>query len=178
MWGGGGGGWVARGSAFVRVMMDLDASIKRLAVGNGNLLNLIDAFFSFSGNIANYLKLSEIDSMYLPVPVNFIFIGFEGKGNHGNSMRAQNFCLFVCPCVLKYDFCSLFIYLFIFVCLWNYSEFKLGSEELERWFTKIDHIFEHTRVPRIGEALTPFYKISIDKVQRHHLPLISHISYK
>lgn len=101
-------------SAFVRVMMDLDAWIKRLAVGNGNLLNLIDSFFSFSGNIANYLKLSEIDSMYLPVPVNFIFIGFEGKGNHGNSMRAQNFCLFVCPCVLKYDFCSVFIYLFLF----------------------------------------------------------------
>ncbi|XP_058068629.1 uncharacterized protein LOC131217681 isoform X2 [Magnolia sinica] len=76
--------------------------------------------------------------MYLPVPVNFIFIGFEGKGNHA---------------------------------------FKLASEELERWFTKIDHIFEHTRIPHIGEALTQFYKISIDKTQRHHLPLISHINY-
>lgn len=76
--------------------------------------------------------------MYLPVPVNFIFIGFEGKGN---------------------------------------QEFKLHAEELERWFTKIDHIFEHTRVPQIGEVLTPFYKISIDKEQRHHLPIISHINY-
>lgn len=35
------------------------------------------------GNIANVLKLSEVDSIYLPIPVNFIFIGFEGKGNHG-----------------------------------------------------------------------------------------------
>ncbi|CAA2969715.1 uncharacterized protein LOC105161979 isoform X2 [Olea europaea subsp. europaea] len=76
--------------------------------------------------------------MYLPVPVNFIFIGFEGKGN---------------------------------------QEFKLNAEELERWFSKIDHIFEHTRIPQIGEVLTPFYKISIDREQRHHLPLISHISY-
>ncbi|XP_059634542.1 uncharacterized protein LOC132276918 isoform X2 [Cornus florida] len=76
--------------------------------------------------------------MYLPVPVNFIFIGFEGKGN---------------------------------------QEFKLHAEELERWFKKIDHIFEHTRVPRIGEVLTPFYKISIDKEQRHHLPMISHVNY-
>lgn len=94
--------------------------------------------YTKAGNIANYLKLLEVDSMHLPVPVNFIFIGFEGKGNH---------------------------------------EFKLHPEELERWFTKIDHIFGHTRVPHIGEVLTPFYKISIDKVQRHHLPIVSHINY-
>ncbi|VFR00220.1 unnamed protein product [Cuscuta campestris] len=94
--------------------------------------------FTKAGNIANYLKLLEIDSMYLPIPVNFIFIGFEGKGN---------------------------------------LEFKLQPEELERWFTKIDHIFEHTRIPQIGEVLTPFYKINIDREQRHHLPLISHLSY-
>lgn len=67
---------------------------------------------------------------------------------------------------------------FFFFCYGRCSEFKLGSEELERWFTKIDHIFEHTRVPRIREAPNPFFKISIDKVQQHHLPLISHISYK
>ncbi|WMV38572.1 hypothetical protein MTR67_031957 [Solanum verrucosum] len=90
------------------------------------------------GNIANYLKLLEVDSMYLPVPVNFIFIGFEGKGN---------------------------------------QEFKLLPLELERWFTKIDHILEHTRIPQVGEVLTPFYKTSIDREQRHHLPLISHINY-
>ncbi|KAJ9145622.1 hypothetical protein P3X46_027985 [Hevea brasiliensis] len=94
--------------------------------------------YTKSGNIANYLKLQEVDSMYLPVPVNFIFIGFEGKGN---------------------------------------QEFKLHPEELERWFMKIDHIFEHTRVPQIGEVLTPFYKISVDKEQRHNLPIISHINY-
>ncbi|CAH9128493.1 unnamed protein product [Cuscuta epithymum] len=94
--------------------------------------------FLYAGNIANYLKLLEIDSMYLPIPINFIFIGFEGKGN---------------------------------------LEFKLQPEEMERWFTKIDHIFEHTRIPQIGEVLTPFYKISIDREQRHHLPLISHLSY-
>ncbi|CAI9760976.1 unnamed protein product [Fraxinus pennsylvanica] len=94
--------------------------------------------YTKAGNVANYLKLLEVDSMYLPVPVNFIFIGFEGKGN---------------------------------------QEFKLNAEELERWFSKIDHIFEHTRIPQIGEVLTPFYKISIDREQHHHLPLISHISY-
>lgn len=35
------------------------------------------------GNLANYLKLQEVDSMHFPVPVNFIFVGFEGKGNQG-----------------------------------------------------------------------------------------------
>ncbi|KAK3019714.1 hypothetical protein RJ639_003150 [Escallonia herrerae] len=94
--------------------------------------------YTKAGNIANYLKLLEVESMYLPVPVNFIFIGFEGKGN---------------------------------------KEFELHTEELERWFTKIDHIFEHTRIPQIGEVLTPFYKISMDGERRHHLPLISHINY-
>ncbi|XP_077215421.1 uncharacterized protein LOC143849979 isoform X1 [Tasmannia lanceolata] len=109
---------------------DLESSVSSSKMG---VLN-----YTKAGNIASYLKLSEVDSMYLPVPVNFIFIGFEGKGNH---------------------------------------DFKLGFEELERWFTKIDHVFEHTRVPHIGEVLTPFYKISVDKAQRHHLPLISHINY-
>ncbi|THG09472.1 hypothetical protein TEA_003935 [Camellia sinensis var. sinensis] len=93
--------------------------------------------YTKAGNIANYLKLLEVDSLYLPVPVNFIFIGFEGKGN---------------------------------------QEFKLHAEEIERWFTKIDHIFEHTRVPEITEVLTPFYKISVDK-ERHSLPITSHINY-
>lgn len=96
------------------------------------------ANYTISGNIANYLHLMEVDSMYLPVPVNFIFIGFEGKGN---------------------------------------LDFKLQAEELERWFTKIDHIFEHTRVPPIGEVLAPFYRISIDKAQHHHLPTVSHVNY-
>lgn len=101
--------------------------------GKMSILNYTQA-----GTIANYLKLMEVDSMYLPVPVNFIFVGFEGKGN---------------------------------------QEFKLQPEELERWFTKIDHVFEHTRIPQVGEVLTPFYKTSIGREQRHHLPLISHINY-
>ncbi|RWW25471.1 hypothetical protein GW17_00010189 [Ensete ventricosum] len=45
--------------------------------------------FIFSGNIANYLELSEVDSIYLPIPVNFVFIGFEGKGNHGEACLTQ-----------------------------------------------------------------------------------------
>ncbi|XP_078166065.1 uncharacterized protein LOC144560694 isoform X1 [Carex rostrata] len=94
--------------------------------------------YTSSGNLANYMKLSEIDSIYLSVPVNFIFIGFDGKGNHA---------------------------------------FKLGPEELERWFTKIDHVFEHTRIPPVGEILAPFYKIAIDRTQRHHLPLVSHANH-
>ncbi|XP_056174780.1 uncharacterized protein LOC115689447 [Syzygium oleosum] len=94
--------------------------------------------YTRAGNIASYLKLLEVDSIYLPVPVNFIFIGFDGKGN---------------------------------------EEFKLHPEELERWFTKIDHIYEHTRVPQLGEVLAPFYKTTVDKEQRHHLPIISHVNY-
>ncbi|CAI8594595.1 unnamed protein product [Vicia faba] len=98
----------------------------------------VSAFnYTNAGNIASYLKLQEIDSIYLPVPINFIFIGFEGKGN---------------------------------------QEFKLLSEEIERWFTKIDHIFEHTRI-RPEEVLTAFYKTSVDKVQWHPHPVASHINY-
>ncbi|KAK8953778.1 hypothetical protein KSP39_PZI002512 [Platanthera zijinensis] len=93
--------------------------------------------YTKAGNIANFLKMSEVDSMYLPVPINFILIGFEGKGNH---------------------------------------EFKLGPNEMSRWFTHIDHIFEHTRVPPIGEILTPFFKTIVAK-SYHHLPLVSHVAY-
>ncbi|PIA44024.1 hypothetical protein AQUCO_01800229v1 [Aquilegia coerulea] len=114
----------------------LHGGIDDLEVSNHKKVDAIN--YTMAGSIANYMKLLEVDSMYLPVPVNFIFIGFEGKGN---------------------------------------QEFKLGPEELERWFLKIDHIFEHTRVPHVGETLTPFYKVVIDKVHRHHLPIISHINY-
>ncbi|XP_021744392.1 uncharacterized protein LOC110710407 isoform X1 [Chenopodium quinoa] len=93
--------------------------------------------YSKAGNIATYLKLQEIDSMHFPVPVNFIFIGFEGSGNQA---------------------------------------FSLQPEELERWFTKIDHIFEHTRVPQIEEVLNPFYTINVDK-GNHHFPTLSHVNY-
>ncbi|XP_078443287.1 uncharacterized protein LOC144712828 [Wolffia australiana] len=94
--------------------------------------------YTNAGNIAHYLDISEVASVYLPVPTNFIFIGFHGQGNQG---------------------------------------FRLGPEELERWFLKIDHIFEHTRIPPIGEVLNPFYKIQAKKVQHHHLPLVGHINY-
>ncbi|XP_006648628.1 uncharacterized protein LOC102707377 [Oryza brachyantha] len=94
--------------------------------------------FTRAGNIANYMSLTEVDSIYLSIPVNFIFIGFDGKGGH---------------------------------------EFKLGPEELERWFTKMDHIFEQTRLPPVGEVLTPFYKTSVKKLKQYDLPLISHINH-
>lgn len=94
--------------------------------------------YTKAGNIASYLKLMGVDSLHVPVPVNFIFIGFEGKGN---------------------------------------QDFNLHPEELERWFLKMDHIFEHTRVPRIGEVFSPFFKASIDKAQHHHLPTVSHVNY-
>ncbi|KAK7247640.1 hypothetical protein RIF29_42527 [Crotalaria pallida] len=93
--------------------------------------------YTNAGNIANYLKLQEVDSIHLPVPVNFIFIGFEGKGH---------------------------------------QEFKLLPEEIERWFTKIDHIFEHTRI-RHDQVLIPFYKTSEGKIRWHHLPIVSHVNY-
>lgn len=58
------------------------------AVSSINLImistELLQYFLAcFTGNIANYLKLLQVESMYLPVPVNFIFVGFEGKGNQG-----------------------------------------------------------------------------------------------
>ncbi|KAK8630292.1 hypothetical protein V6N13_079090 [Hibiscus sabdariffa] len=94
--------------------------------------------YTRAGNLANYLNLREVDSLYLPVPVNFIFMGFDGKGN---------------------------------------QEFHLKAEELERWFTKIDHIFAHTRAPEIGEIISTFDRVIVNKKQHQHLPIISHINY-
>ncbi|KMZ70457.1 hypothetical protein ZOSMA_19G00390 [Zostera marina] len=94
--------------------------------------------YTMAENIAKYLNLQEIESLYLAVPVNFIFIGFEGKGNHG---------------------------------------FEMSPNELERWFSKIDHTFEHTRVPKIGQVRNLFSKINIDRDENHHLPIVSHINY-
>ncbi|XP_010443525.1 PREDICTED: uncharacterized protein LOC104735173 isoform X1 [Camelina sativa] len=108
---------------------DLESSVHP----NSGVLN-----YTKSGNIASYLDLMEVDSVYLPVPVNFIFIGFEGKGN---------------------------------------QDFKLRPEELERWFNKFDHMFEHTRVPQIKEVLNPLYKTNIEKEVKHHLPIISRVNY-
>ncbi|CAL4969419.1 unnamed protein product [Urochloa decumbens] len=111
---------------------DLEGSALRDSSKKG-MLN-----FTRAGNIASYMSLAEVDSIYLPIPVNFIFIGFDGKGGH---------------------------------------EFKLGPEELERWFTKIDHIFEYTRIPPVGEVLTPFYKTTIKKLRQYELPLVSHVNH-
>lgn len=55
---------------------------------------------------------------------------------------------------------------------------KLGQAELERWFSNLDHLMEHTRVPQLGESLTPFYRLKGDGAQRHHLPLVSNVHYK
>lgn len=111
---------------------DLKGSTSRDS-SNKALLN-----FTRAGNVANYMSLAEVDSIYLSIPVNFIFIGFDGKGGH---------------------------------------EFKLAPEELERWFSKIDHIFEHTRIPPVGEVLTPFYKTSVKKLKQYDLPLVSHVNH-
>lgn len=45
-----------------------------------------NGYYCLIGNIANYLELSEVVSLYIPVPVNFIFLGFDGQGNHGKSL--------------------------------------------------------------------------------------------
>nr|XP_043624624.1 uncharacterized protein LOC122596158 isoform X2 [Erigeron canadensis] len=115
------------------IRSDFD-DMKTAPVKESNVFN-----YTKAGNIANYLQILEVEHMYLPVPVNFIFIGFEGSGNQA---------------------------------------FKLHADELERWFTKIDHIFEHTRIPQTEEVLAPFYKNRIDRSHlQHHLPLVSHINY-
>ncbi|XP_076888687.1 uncharacterized protein LOC143539174 isoform X1 [Bidens hawaiensis] len=115
------------------IRSDFD-DLKTATVEESSVLN-----YTKAGNIANYLQLLEVEHMYLPVPVNFIFIGFEGSGNQA---------------------------------------FKLRTEELERWFTKIDHIFEHTRIPQMEEVLAPFYKNRIDRSHhQHHFPLVSHLNY-
>ncbi|GBG67863.1 hypothetical protein CBR_g983 [Chara braunii] len=36
-----------------------------------------------SKSVAEFLGLEEVDAMYLPVPINFIFVGFSKDGNHG-----------------------------------------------------------------------------------------------
>ncbi|KAL2630290.1 hypothetical protein R1flu_014976 [Riccia fluitans] len=94
--------------------------------------------YTKTGTISHYLKLSTVDAIHLPLPINFIFIGFSGEGNR---------------------------------------EVTLGEDEMERWFANIDHILEHTRVPQLGEALTPFYRVKGTVKDEHHLPLISYTHY-
>lgn len=40
-------------------------------------------YYIQQGNVASYLDLEHVDAIYIPVPLNFIFIGFSGTGNHG-----------------------------------------------------------------------------------------------
>lgn len=54
--------------------------------------------FLYQGNIANYLSLAEVDSIYLLIPVNFIFIRFDGNGRHGKSS------------ISNHKVCSQFVY--------------------------------------------------------------------
>jgi hypothetical protein len=96
------------------------------------------ANYTKAGYLGYYLKLEEIDAVHIPIPINLIFVGFNGEGN---------------------------------------QDIKLGQAELERWFTNIDHLIEHTRVPLLGESLTPFYRAKGDGTQRHHLPLVSNTHY-
>ncbi|CAM6088218.1 unnamed protein product [Calypogeia fissa] len=110
-----------------------DLKVDQRTSGKDGLLN-----FTRAVTLGSYLKLSFIDAIYLPVPINFIFIGFDGEGN---------------------------------------KEFKLGEEELQRWFTNIDHILEHTRVPQLGEELTPFYRAKGSGENKHHLPLVSYTHF-
>ena len=121
--------------------------------------------YTKAGTIASYLELMEVDAVYLPVPVNFIFIGFDGKGNQGE--------YFLCLFILFFEIWSHHL-IFYFVSI----DFKLLPEELERWFSKLDHVFEHTRVPHTKEVPNPFYKTNIEKELRHHLPIISRLNYK
>ncbi|KAI7744575.1 hypothetical protein M8C21_015988, partial [Ambrosia artemisiifolia] len=114
------------------IRSDFD-DLKTTTVEKSSILN-----YTKAGNVANYLQILEVEHMYLPVPVNFIFIGFEGSGNQA---------------------------------------FKLNAEEIERWFTKIDHIFEHTRIPQTEEVLASFYRNRIHRNHQHHLPLVSHLNY-
>ncbi|KAI3715236.1 hypothetical protein L6452_22209 [Arctium lappa] len=114
------------------IRSDFD-DLKTAPVEKSSVLN-----YTKAGNIANYLQILEVEHMYLPIPVNFIFIGFEGSGN---------------------------------------QVFKLHADELERWFTKIDHIFEHTRIPQTGDVLASFYKNGADRNHHHHLPVVSHLNY-
>ena len=75
-------------------------------------------------------------------------------------------------------FIELTLNLFVLILLgFFFKEFKLQAEELKRWFTNIDHIFEHTRISKIGETLDPFYKMNVDK-RSHYFPAVSHVNFK
>ncbi|XP_047090256.1 uncharacterized protein LOC124702177 [Lolium rigidum] len=126
-----------RSKFWTESVMRTDFDDLETAASRDSSINLL-LNFTRAGTLANYMNLPEVDSIYLPIPVNFIFMGFDGKGGH---------------------------------------EFKLGPEEMERWFTKIDHIFEHTRIPPVGEVLTPFYKTSVNKLKQYDLPLVSHVNH-
>ena len=98
------------------------------------ILNTI--FDCVAGNLASYLDLQPIDAVYVPVPINFIFIGFSGSGNHGKLILCwglQNY-------LIQFSLWKLTVYL-------SFLGIKLSESDLKKWFEHMDHIFEHTRVP-------------------------------
>jgi hypothetical protein len=73
------------------------------------------------------------------------------------------YCLLYCFThrIFGFNFCSncgLMGSIIVSVCQY-FLEFKLHPEELERWFTKIDHIFEHTRVLQLEKFSTHSTKL-------------------
>lgn len=64
--------------------------------------------FLKSKNLADYLGLSRVDAVHLPVPVNVLLVGFDGHGN---------------------------------------KNVNISGEEFASWFSHMDHVIPHTRVP-------------------------------
>ncbi|MFS8019689.1 hypothetical protein Hanom_Chr15g01406661 [Helianthus anomalus] len=54
---------------------------------------------------------------------------------------------------------------------------KLHAEEIERWFTKTDHIFELTRILQTEDVFTPFYKNKIYINHQNHLSIVSYLNW-
>ncbi|CAI5485471.1 unnamed protein product, partial [Closterium sp. Naga37s-1] len=51
-----------------------------------NGYNEVDHYVK-QGNLAEYLGLKAVRAIHVPIPVNLIFIGFNGSGDHGMRMR-------------------------------------------------------------------------------------------
>ncbi|CAI7915600.1 unnamed protein product, partial [Closterium sp. NIES-53] len=51
-----------------------------------NGYNEVDHYVK-QGNLAEYLGLKPVRAIHVPIPVNLIFIGFNGTGDHGMRMR-------------------------------------------------------------------------------------------
>ncbi len=58
--------------------------VNELGIGKQESDCELKIVIAVAGYLAYYLKLQEIDAIYIPIPINFIFVGFDGEGNHGN----------------------------------------------------------------------------------------------